>query len=95
MRQNKLSQKQLSIMSGVSEASLCRYLNGAKPRMDVVNSIATALGVSADYLLGKENTLENKDVFVETRNIVTRNKGKLTENQKAELIHLLFDTDDK
>lgn len=55
---NKISQKQLSIMSGVLEASLCRYLKGAKPRMDVVDKIAKALGVSPNYLIGKEESID-------------------------------------
>ena len=37
MEEKKLTQKDLSRLSGVSEPSLCRYLNGAiNPRMDIV-----------------------------------------------------------
>lgn len=94
MKKSKLSQKDLSNLSGVSEPSLCRYLKGQKPRMDVVNNIAKALGVSSEYLLGGENNIVSNP-YVETRNIVARNRGQLTSQQKAELINMLFDKNDK
>ena len=36
LSEKKLSQKELSKMSGIAEASLCRYLRGdSKPRLDI------------------------------------------------------------
>ena len=94
MVEKKITQKELSSLSGVSEPSLCRYLKGQIPRMDVINNVAKALGVASDYLLGA-GSKESADPFVETRSIVARNKGQLTPQQKAELISMLFDKDDK
>jgi len=94
MTLKKLSQKELSNLSSVSEPSLCRYLKGQMPRMDVINNVAKALGVSSEYLLGG-NELSQEDPYVETRNIVARNKGQLTSQQKAELISMLFDKDER
>lgn len=94
MNEKKMSQKELSSLSRVSEPSLCRYLKGQMPRMDVVNNVAKALGVSSDYLLGGERNVI-VDPYVETRTIVARNKGQLTAQQKAELISMLFDKDEK
>lgn len=91
MNEKKLTQKELSTISGVSEPSLCRYLKGQEPRMDVVNNVAKALGVNADYLMGGGLYHTAEDPFVETRNIVTRNKGNLTDQQKTELLRILFD----
>ncbi len=90
--EKKLTQKDLSKMSGVSEASLCRYISkGVQPRMDIVNNVATALDVSPDFLLGAENVVTSKEPFVETRNIVTRNRSQLTTEQKAEILRILFE----
>lgn len=94
MNEKKITQKELSSLSGVSEPSLCRYLKGQMPRMDVINNVAKALGVSSDYLLGGENK-DSVDPYLETRTIVARNKGQLTSQQKAELINMLFDKDEK
>lgn len=94
MEEKKLSQKELSNLSGVSEPSLCRYLKGQMPRMDVINNVAKALGVTSDYLLGAELVIKREDPYVETRNIVARNRGQLTAQQKAELISMLFDKDE-
>ncbi|MDY5983075.1 MAG: helix-turn-helix transcriptional regulator [Anaeroplasma sp.] len=91
LKEKKLNQKELSRMSGVSEPSLCRYLSkGIEPRMDIVNNVSMALGVSSDYLLGGESREREIDPYVETRNIVTRNKAKLTVDQKAEILKILF-----
>ena len=91
MNEKKITQKELSIISGVSESSLCRYLKGQEPRMDVVNNVAKALGVNSEYLMGGLLHNATEDPFVETRNVVTRNKGNLTDQQKTELLRILFD----
>lgn len=92
LEEKNITQKELSFMSGVSEPSLCRYLSkGIQPRMDVVNNVAKALGVTSDYLLGGECKVSINEPYVETRNIVTRNRSQLTVEQKAELIKLLFE----
>lgn len=58
MKEKNLTQKKLSELSGVSEPSLCRYLNDKESRFDVVMNTAKALGVSTNYLLGKEEHIE-------------------------------------
>lgn len=90
MSEKKLTQKKVSELSGVSEASLCRYLGGAEPRMDIVANVASALGVTVNYLLGETECFETEDAFVETRKLVARNKNILTDEQKTELIKILF-----
>lgn len=90
MNEKKLSQRKLSELSGVSVASLCRYINGAEPRMDIVINVAEALGVTPDFLLGKTNEIDVVQPFVETRKLVARNKNLLTDEQKTELIKILF-----
>ena len=91
LKEGSLTQKELSKISGVSEPSLCRYLKDEiEPRMDIVDNISKALGVSSDFLLGGESRKLEVDPYIETRNIVTRNKAKLTVEEKAEILKILF-----
>lgn len=90
LEEKHMTQKDLSLLSGVSEASLCRYLSGNKePRMDVINNIAKALGVKPNYLLGKEEKKQD-DEYETVKMLVARNKKIFTEDQKAEIIKMLF-----
>lgn len=91
MSEKKINQKQLANLSGVSESSLCRYLKGdICPRMDIVINVANALGVSQNYLVGGDLNRNQKDVYVETRSIILRNRGQLSSEEKNEIIKLLF-----
>ena len=92
LKERGITQKELSKMSNITEASLSRYLSGDYvPRIDVVRNIAIALGVSVSYLIGEsEGTNNNISAFNETYNVVARNKSSLTDDEKAELIKLLF-----
>ena len=85
-----MTQKQLSELSGISEASLSRYLNGSlEPRFDVVIKIANVFDITPNELLGKENISCEND-FEKTLVLVARNKKIFTEEQKAEIIKALF-----
>lgn len=87
----KLTQKDLSKISGVSEPSLCRYLKGdVLPRMDIVQNIAEALGVSPAYLLGDGENHDTNDGTREIKKLVARNRNLLTQKDKAEIIALLY-----
>lgn len=91
MERDSISQKELSNLSGISESSVSRYLSGdMKPRMDILANIAKAFGVTTSYLLGEDNTTKVADAYQETLCVVTRNKAKLDDKQKAELIKILF-----
>ena len=92
LKEKGLTQKQLSRMSNITEASLSRYLTGQlEPKIDVVRNLALSLGVPVSYLIGDTNEHEvgNKP-FEETYVVVARNKASLTEQEKTELIKLLF-----
>ena len=91
MNEHNLSQKQLSEMTHISEASLSRYISGRlEPRIDVVLSIAKALGVEPTELLSDFKQNNKKDVYQETLSIVARNKSQLTDEQKTQLVKVLF-----
>lgn len=51
--QRNLSQKELAAMSNTTEATISRYLSCDRtPQVEIVISIAKALNVTTDYLLG-------------------------------------------
>ena len=92
LKQKGLSQKQLAKMSNITESSLSRYLSGILvPRIDVIRNIALALGVSVSYLVG--DTYDSSllvSPYQETYRVVARNKSNLSDEEKIELIKLLF-----
>lgn len=94
MEESGMNQKQLSGKSGISEASLCRYLSGSlQPRIDIVENIAKAFGVPASSLIGDEMNI-SQNSFVEIYSVVTRNRNKLTDEQKAKIVKALFGGDE-
>lgn len=91
MERDGVSQKELAIRSGISESSISRYLAGSlKPRMDILANIAKVFNVSTSYLVGEEEHTVESDAYEETLCVVTRNKSKLSDQQKADLIKILF-----
>lgn len=81
MKNNRLSQKELSAKAGVTESAMSYYVNGERtPRSDVLTRIAKALGTTTDYLLGNtsEATLNSTDKGLQ---YLQRNLGKLNTEQ--------------
>lgn len=62
LSQRGLSQKALAVLANTTEATISRYLTSADrmPRVDLVVSIAKALNVSTDYLLGLTSVPTNQ-----------------------------------
>ena len=91
MEKDGINQKELARLSGISEASVSRYLSGdLKPRMDILTNIARVFNVSTSYLVGEEDKVIERNAYEETICVVTRNKAKLSDSQKAEIIKVLF-----
>ena len=56
MQERHLNGNDLAALSGVTAATISRYLNGLRtPTVDNVVLLADALDVSVDYLLGLHN----------------------------------------
>ncbi len=87
MSENHMTQKELSKITGISESSISRYLNGQLiPRVDVINSFAKTFNVDPSLFFEKTD----KNSFSELKTIITRNRENLTPQEKAELISILF-----
>lgn len=61
MQEHHLNGNDLAALSGVTAATISRYLNGLRtPTVDNVVLLADALDVSVDYLLGLHNVPDDK-----------------------------------
>lgn len=55
LAEQKLKQADLCRMTGISTALMSKYMTGkASPSLDNAQSIAAALGITLDYLVGRE-----------------------------------------
>ena len=61
MKQRKVNGAELSALSGVTAATISRYLNGLRtPTVENIILLAKALNVSTDYLLGLHDVPDDK-----------------------------------
>ena len=88
LQKRGITQRELAMRIGVTEAVISRYISGERePKPDVLANIATVLSTTSDYLLGIENGEFN---FAGVKRIIARNAGLLTEQEKKELINAIF-----
>ena len=91
MEGKHLSQKELANLSGITEASMSKYLSGERtPRIDVVVNIANALGVTTDELIGN-NIEDDKMGFIRLKTVLARGMESMSEEDKKELIKFLLE----
>lgn len=78
-------------MSGIAEASLCRYLRGdSEPRLDIIANLAKALDVSEAYLIGESNEIKEENYKLKIRDLVARNRNIMTDQDKMDIINMLY-----
>ena len=64
MRNKQLTQKVLSELSGIRQVSVSEYLNAQTiPNAESLCALSTALGVTMDWLWGRDNGETNKPVL--------------------------------
>ncbi|HBN00292.1 MAG TPA: transcriptional regulator [Firmicutes bacterium] len=85
MNEKKMTQKQLAEKTGITEASMSKYLNGERtPRIDVVANLSKALGVTTDDLIGNE--VEDAPSFAKRKVLLARGLENMSEKEKKMLI---------
>lgn len=88
LKKRGMTQKELAGRIGVTEAVISRYISGNRePKPNVLANIATALHTTSDFLLGIETEEFNHQRI---RRIIARNASLMTEQEKNELISVLF-----
>ena len=88
MNERNINQKKLSELSGITESSVCRYLNGDRiPRIDVIVNFAKALEVDVEYLLDAGSV---KSPYESIKFVIARHGSELTKDEQNELVNLLL-----
>ena len=72
LKQRNITQRMLAEMAHTTEATISRYLSDARrmPRADLIISIAEALNVSTDYLLGLTSVPNRGSLSPETEELI-------------------------
>lgn len=90
MASKGINQKQLSQLSGITEASVSRYLKGDREaRLDIIVNFAKALDVTTEYLLNDDEET-GINAYTEIATAVARNGSSLTAEEKNKLIALIL-----
>ena len=85
-----ISRKEFSAMTGLTEAAISRYCTGARePKSITLATIANALGVSVDELLG--TPCENPEVLKDAMRLVARSAKNISAEDKRKLINSLIE----
>ena len=85
-----INQKKLSQLSGITEASISRYLKGERAaRLDIIINFAKALNVTTEYLLNDDEETNLKP-YQEIATAIARNGNALTAEEKNQLIALIL-----
>ncbi|MCR5429959.1 MAG: helix-turn-helix domain-containing protein [Eubacterium sp.] len=89
MKERGINQKQLSQLSGITESSISRYLNGSqRPRIDIIINIAEALHVETDYFL--EDKEKSESAYNSIATAIARKGSELTPDETNRLIELII-----
>ena len=90
MNNQGINQKKLSQLSGITEASISRYLKGERAaRLDIIINFAKALNVTTEYLLNDDEETDLKP-YQEIATAIARNGSTLTAEEKNQLIALIL-----
>lgn len=110
LNDKSLTQKELAKIVGTTEVSIGRYINDKRePNATMLASIANALNVSTDYLLGrpdphhidkeKSKVSELEEDFPEGISVLYRANKNLTPEQKEVMLKIIkatfFEDEDK
>ena len=91
MEERGLTQKELANLSGITEASMSKYLSGERtPRIDVIVNLANALHVTTDELIGNDIE-DNKMDLIRLKTVLARGMETMSDEDKKELIKFLLD----
>ena len=89
MTERRIQQRDLAMMSGVTEAAMSRYLAGTRqPKSETLANMATALHTTSNDLLGMEPPPDIEQVY----SLVARSASSIPQDIKMKLIQLLSQT---
>lgn len=89
----KISRKEFAAMTGLTEAAISRYCTGARePKSITLATIANALGVSVDELLG--TPCDDPETLGGAMRLVARSAKNISGEDKRKLIDALIEFSD-
>jgi transcriptional regulator with XRE-family HTH domain len=90
LKARRMTQKELAIKSGVTEAAMSHYVKGDRtPRSAVLSRIATALNTTSDYLMeGVPQDYVNEIGYA--KRLIARNVDQMTTAEKREILSILL-----
>lgn len=90
LKEKQMTQKELAKRVNITESALSHYIKGDRtPSGETLVNIACALNTTANYLMGKDDILD----FYGVKRILARNKSSMTDEEKTELVKMLFGDD--
>ena len=90
LSRHKMSQKDLSVATGITESAISHYVKGDRvPRGVNLIKIAKALNTTTDYLLGGGDDDKKSDLEV-AKTLIARNAAQMTKEEKMELLSILL-----
>ena len=89
LKEQGLTQKDLAIKSGITEANISKYVSGSQiPNITSLVAISKALKVSLAYLVGEKDDVRAAQ-YDELFLLIKHSKKNLTFDEKMRLIKLL------
>ncbi len=94
LNQKGMTQKQLSLKAGITEAAISHYIKGDRiPRASVLIKLAIALNTTSDYLL-EGISPDVKEELGYAKKLIARNVTQMSKADKREIINILMEADD-
>lgn len=85
MKARGMTQRQLSEVTGLTEAAISRYISGKRtPRALTIGIIANALNVTSDELIGMSS--QERNTLNDAIDLVQRSAKQIPLNEKKRLI---------
>lgn len=96
LKQNGMTQRELAKKVNVTEASMSRYIQGARvPRAETLSKIAKNLNTTTDFILTGENSTPSEESFskdfYEMYKIAMKISPKMTMQQRKTIIDILLE----
>lgn len=89
LKKKGMTRKELAEKSGITEAAICRYINGSrKPKTVCLNSLAQAFGVPVNQLIDTSEFLSND--IDDAIKLIARNAHDISPDQKKSIINALI-----
>ena len=91
LKELNMTQRELALRIGVTEAVVSRYISGDRdPKPEVLANIATALQTTTDYLLGTEKEGDIDGDYPIIVRLIARNSSNMTTEQKSRIVNALL-----